>query len=156
MIFDKCKECCRSSSPIFGLKYKRSVFIGLFYVLLLIDISAAVIKCTSDSQCNKHECCAGYYDKKGEGRGKCKPKLNINKDCEGFIRRKKFISLPTGGVLFTRCGCKTGMTCKRIERKNWQKKKTFWSAKKKRIKTQYKYKCKFIPPEPPEIMERHR
>ena len=65
----------------------------------------------------------------------------------------QYIPLPNGGGLFDRCGCRSELTCTKIKRKNWRKKKQFWSWRKKKIKTQFKYRCKYIPPEPEERIE---
>jgi len=151
IIFDKCKECCRSALPTFDIKYKRTVFIGLFYVLIFIDLSASVIRCRSDLECPVSKCCVGsYHENKAYTR--CKPKLKKDNVCS-WNTHKKFILLPDGRYVPDRCGCDSQLTCKQIERKNWKKKEQLWSSRKKRIKTKYKYRCKYIPPEPLEQAE---
>lgn len=148
LIFDMCTECCRPPLPTIGLKYKRTVLIFLFCALLVIDVSASLIKCYSDRDCNRDQCCVGYYQM-NEVYTKCKSKVPRNLNCNGWVKRK-FIPLPNGRLVFDRCGCNNEDTCMKIKRKNWKKKKQFWSRTKKRMKTPYKYRCRYLPPEPEE------
>lgn len=136
-----------SSSP----RSRRNVFIGVFYIIMLIDVSTSAIDCYRDADCRWNECCAGYY-KNWRAHTKCRPKLYRNNVCYP-ITKMRYIALPGGFGVFDQCGCRNELTCKRIERKNWTKKKRIWSRKKQRRKTQYKYRCKYIPAEPREVGE---
>merc|ERR1712142_712747 len=136
-----CTECSRPSIPTSGLKYKRTVLIFLFYALLLIDFSASVIRCYSDNDCASNHCCVGYYHQ-NQAATRCKLKLPVDSNCQGFALKKKYIALPNGRGIFDRCGCQHEFTCRKIKRKNWKKKKSKWSRAKKKMKTPYKYRCK--------------
>jgi len=142
---------CSYSSSSTGRRSLRNIFIGIFFFFLLIDISSSAIACYRDSDCGYNECCAGYY-KHYRSHTRCRPKLFRNNVCHPIVKMR-YVALPGGGGVFDQCGCRSGLTCKRIERKNWSKKKKLWSRRKKRNKTQFKYRCKNIPKEPTEVGE---
>ena len=66
----------------------------------------------------------------------------------------QFMYLRHGGIVRNKCSCGHGLTCTRVERKNWNKKLTNWSKQKLRNKTRFKFKCKEIDYEPEEKIER--
>ena len=140
-----------SCSPSSSNNSRRNVLIGVFYVIMLIDMSESTIHCYRDSDCRVNECCIGYY-KNFRPHTKCRPKLYRNNVCKP-MHTHRYIMLPRGFGVFDSCGCRSELICKRIERKNWSKKKRLWSRKKLRRKTQFKYRCKNIPREPLEVRE---
>merc|ERR1711962_813982 len=116
LLLDMCKECRRLSSsavlpkPFFKSSYtssfssysysyssscsstssrrsRRNVFIGVFYIIMLIDVSASAIHCYRDADCRVNECCIGYY-KNYRAHTKCRPKLYRNNVCKPITAQR--------------------------------------------------------------------
>ncbi|XP_066921901.1 uncharacterized protein [Clytia hemisphaerica] len=127
----------------------------IFSWLCLVQYGAcAKVKCQSDADCSRQglhdHCCV----KVTEMTGACHPNLKRQQICPWPPNSVKFLELKTGSIVRNKCSCGIGLTCTKVERKNWSKKMKTWSKQKMRKKTRYKYKCKEIHDEPDEFFER--
>lgn len=125
----------------------------IFSWLCLVQYGAcAKQKCRSDHDCVRtglyNHCCVKVTDVVGV----CHPNLQKHQICP--LYSVKFMYLRSGGIVRNKCSCGHGLTCTRVERKNWQRKLSNWSKKKLQTKTRFKYKCKEIDHEPEEQIER--
>ncbi|XP_057296961.1 uncharacterized protein LOC130625865 [Hydractinia symbiolongicarpus] len=131
-------------------KLLRYGFLVIGIALCFIRGVEATTTCLSHQDCKRFDvesCCMAV----SKHNGVCNPMLARNAACRAYS--VKLVLFGGGGYGVNYCGCKRGLICKKIERKNWAVKERRWSEDKKRFKKKYKYRCKPIQREAVEIQE---